>query len=86
MSDPGRADTDRGCLRLVLAVPLTLLTLVAGFFCRAALVTRPSGTWDHDAYAAIVLPCLPTLAAAAAALGLRLLGRPVLGRRWATLG
>ncbi|MEU2711798.1 hypothetical protein [Streptomyces sp. NPDC007205] len=56
-------------------MPLTLLPLAAGFFCRAALVTRPSGTSDHDAYAAVVLSCLLTLAAAAAVLGLRLLGR-----------
>ncbi|WP_433453826.1 hypothetical protein ACQPXS_36905 [Streptomyces sp. CA-142005] len=79
----GSADDDGGCLRLVLAVPVALLTLVTGFFCRAALVTRPSGPWDDDAYAAVVLSCLLTLLSAAAAVGVRLLGRRVLGWGWA---
>ena len=83
MTGPDAAGDDRGCLRLVLAVPLTLLTLAAGFFCWAALVTRPSGPWDDDAYAAIALSCVLTLLTAAAALGLRLLGRRVLGWAWA---
>ncbi|MFD8392596.1 hypothetical protein ACFV2N_26210 [Streptomyces sp. NPDC059680] len=80
---PDPADDDRGCLRLVLAVPSALLTLVAGFLCRTALVTRPSGPWDDAAHAGIDLSCLLTLLAAAAVLGGRLLGRRVLGWAWA---
>ncbi|UXY30936.1 hypothetical protein [Streptomyces sp. HUAS TT20] len=45
---------------MVLAVPLTLLTLIAAFFCWTALTMRPSGPWDDDAYAAIVLSCVLT--------------------------
>ncbi|MGW2424463.1 hypothetical protein ACWC0C_35375 [Streptomyces sp. NPDC001709] len=67
MNDPSRVDDDRGCLLLVLAVPLALLTLIAAYFCWTALTIRPSGSWDHDAYAGIVLSCVLTIGAAAAA-------------------
>ncbi|MEU0006745.1 hypothetical protein ABZ079_21325 [Streptomyces sp. NPDC006314] len=82
---PAAPDDDRGCLRLVMAAPLTLLTLVAGFFCRAALTIRPSGPWDDDAYAAMVLACVLTVAAGGAATGLWLFPsvRRVLGWGWA---
>ncbi|WP_416970300.1 hypothetical protein [Streptomyces sp. 4F14] len=66
------ADDDRGCLRLVLAVPLAALTLVAAYFCWTALTITPSGTWDDDAYAGIVLSCVVTLGAAGAVGALRL--------------
>ncbi|MEU9478786.1 hypothetical protein [Streptomyces sp. NPDC048191] len=67
MTDPARVDDDRGCLLLVLAVPLALLTLIAGYFCWTALTIRPSGPWDDDASAGIVLSCVLTIGAAAAA-------------------
>ncbi|MET7285421.1 hypothetical protein [Streptomyces sp. NPDC005573] len=67
MTTPSHADDERGCLRVVLAVPLVLLTLMAGYFCWTALTITPSGTWDDDAYAGIVLSCVVTLAAAGAA-------------------
>jgi hypothetical protein len=67
MNDPSRVDDDRGCLLLVLAVPLALLTLIAAYFCWTALSIRPSGPWDEDAYAGIVLSCVLTIGAAAAA-------------------
>ncbi|CAM5532023.1 hypothetical protein [Streptomyces aurantiogriseus] len=70
MTGPSHVDDDRGCLRLVLAVPLTLLTLIAVFFCWTALTIRPSGVWDDDAYAGIVLSCVLTIAAAGAAAAL----------------
>ncbi|MFF3892856.1 hypothetical protein ACFYY3_06625 [Streptomyces sp. NPDC001812] len=73
MTDSYHPDDDRGCLRLVLAVPITLLTVIAAFFCWAALTMRPSGPWDDDAYAAIVLSCILTIGAAGAAIGLWLL-------------
>jgi hypothetical protein len=36
MTHPSHADDDRGCLRLVLAVPLVLLTLIAAYSCMEA--------------------------------------------------
>ncbi|WP_416957485.1 hypothetical protein [Streptomyces sp. Agncl-13] len=66
MTQPALPNDDRGCLRLVLAVPLTLLTLVAAYFCWTALTIRPSGSWDDDAYAGIVLSCVLTIGAAGA--------------------
>lgn len=77
-------DDDRGCLRLVLAVPLVLLTLVALCFCWAALTIRPSGSWDDDAYAGIVLACVLSIGAAGAVVGVWLLPsvRRVMGWWW----
>lgn len=69
MAGPSHVDDDRGCLRLVLAVPLTLLTLIAAYFCWTALTITPSGTWDDDAYAGIVLSCVLTIAAPSASSG-----------------
>lgn len=69
-TDPSRVDDDRSCLLLVLTVPLGLLTLVAAYFCWTALTIRPSGPWDDDAYAGIVLSCLLTIGAAATAAAL----------------
>ncbi|MFB8776342.1 hypothetical protein [Streptomyces broussonetiae] len=70
MTSPSHMDDDRGCLRLGLAVPLTLLTLIAAFFCWTALTIRPSGAWYDDAYAGIVLSCVVTIASAGAAAAL----------------
>ncbi|MEU5533953.1 hypothetical protein [Streptomyces sp. NPDC020362] len=70
MTSPSHVDDDRGCLRLVLAVPLILLTLVAAYFCWTALIIRPSGPWDDDAYAGVVLSCVLTIGAAGAAAAL----------------
>lgn len=66
MTRPYHPDDDRGCLRLVLAVPLTLLILIAAMCCWAALTMRPSGPWDDEAYAGIVLACVFTIGAAGA--------------------
>ncbi|SFG68962.1 hypothetical protein [Streptomyces mirabilis] len=68
----------------MLAVPLTLLTLVAAYFCWMALTLSPSGSWDDDAYAGIVLSCVLTIGAACAATGLWLFApvRRVLGWGW----
>ncbi|MFH9553605.1 hypothetical protein [Streptomyces sp. NPDC017435] len=73
MTTPSPVDDDRGCLRLVLAVPLTLLTLIAAYFCWTALTITPSGPWDDDAYAGITLSCVLTIAAAGSAAALWLL-------------
>jgi hypothetical protein len=83
--DPEPGDDDRGCLRLLLAVPLPLLTLVAAYFCWTALTIRPSGSWDEDAYAGITLSCVLAIAAAGAATGLRLFRsvRRAVGWGWA---
>ncbi|MEU2909113.1 hypothetical protein ACWCQ0_06575 [Streptomyces massasporeus] len=70
MTSPSHLDDGRGCLRVVLAVPLILLTLVAAYFCWTALTITPSGTWDDDAYAGIVLSCVVTIAAALVAAAL----------------
>ncbi|MGY1579474.1 hypothetical protein [Streptomyces sp. MN13] len=83
---PHLPDDDRGGLRTVLAVPLVLLTLIAGFFCWCALTVRPNGPWDDGAYAAIVLSCLLSVSAAAAAAALWLFPwvRRVAGWAWLT--
>ncbi|MCQ0022918.1 hypothetical protein M4914_08095 [Streptomyces somaliensis DSM 40738] len=84
MTSSCHPDDDRGCLRLVLAVPLGLLTLIAAFFCRTALTIRPSGSWDDEAYAGIVLSCVLAIGAAIATTGLWLLPsvRRVIGWWW----
>ncbi|MFF2407043.1 hypothetical protein [Streptomyces sp. NPDC058092] len=61
-------EDDSGCLRRVMAVPLTLLYVIAAFCCYTALITRPSGSWDQDAYGAITLMCF--LAIVVSGLGL----------------
>jgi hypothetical protein len=73
MNRPSHPDNDRGGLRLVLAVPLTLLTLIAAYSRSTALTIRPSGSWHDDAYVGIVLSCVLTIGAAGAATGLWLL-------------
>ncbi|NEB81104.1 hypothetical protein G3I40_38740 [Streptomyces sp. SID14478] len=76
MSHPTIPDpdvADRGCLRLVLAVPFALLTLVAAYFCWTALTIRPSGSWDDDAYRGIEVSCLATVFLAGAVVLLWLL-------------
>ncbi|MFG3093663.1 hypothetical protein [Streptomyces sp. NPDC048202] len=85
MTDTSRPDTDRGCLAAVFAVPVALLTLVAGYFCWTALTIRPSGAWDDDASAGIVLSCVTTIGAAVTAGAVWALPpvRRVLGRWWA---
>ncbi|MEV0492070.1 hypothetical protein [Streptomyces atratus] len=84
MTSHSEVDNDRGCLRLVLAVPLILLTLVAAYFCWTALTIRPSGPWDDDAYAGIVLSCVLTIGAAGAVAVLWLLPsvRRIMGMWW----
>ncbi|MFD7605223.1 hypothetical protein ACFWAN_32930 [Streptomyces mirabilis] len=84
MTSRSEVDNDRGCLRLVLAVPLILLTLVAAYFCWTALTIRPSGPWDDDAYAGIVLSCVLTIGAAGAVAVLWLLPsvRRIMGWWW----
>ncbi|MEU6243822.1 hypothetical protein [Streptomyces sp. NPDC047024] len=84
MTRPSHPDDDRGALRLVFAVPLILLTLVAAYFCWTALTIRPSGSWDDDAYVGIVLSCVLAIGAAGAATGLWLLPsvRRVMGWGW----
>ncbi|MEV0481418.1 hypothetical protein AB0I69_12520 [Streptomyces sp. NPDC050508] len=84
MTSPSPADDDRGCLRLVLAVPLVLLTLAATSCCWAALAIRPSGPWDDDAYAGIVLACVLSVGAAGAVVGVWLVPsvRRVMGWWW----
>ncbi|WP_328315371.1 hypothetical protein OG432_04890 [Streptomyces sp. NBC_00442] len=61
MTDPHHVEDDSGCLRLVLAVPSSLLALIAAFFCRTALTIHPYGAWDRDAFAGIAVSCLLTI-------------------------
>lgn len=70
MTSASPVDDDRGCLRLVLAVPLTLLTLIAAYFCWTALTITPSGTWDDDANTGIVLSCILTITSGGTAVAL----------------
>lgn len=64
MTDSCQPSDDRGWLRLVLAVPITLFTLIGAASCWTALTIRPSGPWDDDAYGGIELSCLLTIGAA----------------------
>jgi hypothetical protein len=84
MTDLARPDDDRGCLRVVLALPFGVLTLIAAYFCWTAMSIRPYGSWDDDAYAGIVLSCAVTIAAAASVAVLWLLPsvRRVMGWAW----
>ncbi|WP_258311308.1 hypothetical protein [Streptomyces sp. NWU49] len=50
---PHRPDDDRRLLRVILAVPVVLLTLAAAFFLWPAINTRPDGDWDQAAYGGI---------------------------------
>ncbi|MFJ1748707.1 hypothetical protein ACIOJD_21015 [Streptomyces sp. NPDC088116] len=59
---------DQGCLRRVMAVPLVILHTIAAGCCYSALITRPSGPWDQDAYGAITLSCFLAIAVSATAL------------------
>ncbi|MFM9629570.1 MULTISPECIES: hypothetical protein [Streptomyces] len=71
MTDSCQPSDDRGWLRLVLAVPVTLFTLIGAASCWTALTIRPSGPWDDDAYGGIELSCLLTIGAAGAVVALR---------------
>lgn len=84
MTDLARPDDDRGCLRVVLALPFGVLTLVAAYFCWTAISIRPYGSWDDDAYAGIALSCAVTIAAAGSVAALWLLPsvRRVIGWVW----
>ncbi|MFF5883301.1 hypothetical protein ACF1DW_18320 [Streptomyces sp. NPDC014603] len=52
---PHHPDDDRRLLRVILAVPVVLLTLVAAFFLWLALNTRPDDAGDEAAYGGIEL-------------------------------
>ncbi|MFH9733891.1 hypothetical protein [Streptomyces sp. NPDC017260] len=54
---PHHPDDDRRLLRVILAVPVVLLTLAAAFFLWLAVSTRPDGDWDQAAYGGIELAC-----------------------------
>ncbi|MFH8926440.1 hypothetical protein ACH4D4_05240 [Streptomyces pristinaespiralis] len=75
---------EQGCLRWVLGVPLAILNLIAAWFCWTALTIRPSGPWDDDARAGIVLSCVLTIAAVVVALLITLIpsARRALSRWW----
>jgi hypothetical protein len=63
---PHHPDDDRRLLRVVLAVPVVLLTLAAAFFLWLAIVTRPDSGGDQAAYGGIELACALTLVLAGA--------------------
>ncbi len=52
---PYHPDDDRRLLRVILAVPVVLLTVVSAFFLWPAVNTRPDGDWDQAAYGGIEL-------------------------------
>jgi hypothetical protein len=54
---PHHPDDDRRLLRVILAVPVVLLTLASAFFLWLAIITRPDGDWDQAAYGGIELAC-----------------------------
>ncbi|QKW09080.1 hypothetical protein HUT18_24550 [Streptomyces sp. NA04227] len=72
---------------MVLAVPLVLLTLISAFFCWFAVMIRPSGSWDDEAYAAIELGCVFSIGASGLAVALWSLRsvRQVMGWGWLVL-
>ncbi|MFB6672257.1 hypothetical protein ACFCWG_07640 [Streptomyces sp. NPDC056390] len=84
MTDLAPPDADRGCLRVALALPFGVLTLIAAYFCWTAMSIRPYGSWDDDAYTGIALSCAVTIAAAGSAAALWLLPsvRRVIGWWW----
>ncbi|MER8029463.1 hypothetical protein ABTZ78_10925 [Streptomyces bauhiniae] len=84
MTGPSPADDDPRPLATVYAVPIVLLTLVSAYFCWTALTIRPSGDWDDDAYAGIVLACVVSVGAAGVAAAVWVLPsvRRVLGWGW----
>lgn len=51
---PAPPDDDR-LLRVILAMPVVLLTVVSAFFLWLAINTRPDGDWDQAAYGGIEL-------------------------------
>ncbi|WP_432056408.1 hypothetical protein [Streptomyces sp. bgisy022] len=52
---PHHPDDDRRLLRVILAVPVVLLTVVSAFFLWLAINTRPDGDGDQAAYGGIEL-------------------------------
>ncbi|WP_279331463.1 hypothetical protein [Streptomyces sp. OS603R] len=52
---PHHPHGDRRLLRVILAVPVVLLTVVSAFFLWLAINTRPDGDWDQAAYGGIEL-------------------------------
>lgn len=84
MTGPSRTADDRHWLATVYALPVVLLTLVSAYFCWTALTIRPSGAWDDDAYAGIVLACVMGVGAAGVAAVVWVLPpvRRVLGWGW----
>lgn len=84
MPGPSPTADDRHWLTTVYAVPVVLLTLVSAYFCWLALTIRPSGAWDDDAYAGIVLACVMSVGAAGVAAAVWVLPpvRRVLGWGW----
>ncbi|MEU6382751.1 hypothetical protein ABZ847_04215 [Streptomyces bauhiniae] len=84
MPGPSPTADDRYRLATVYAVPIILLTLVSAYFCWLALTIRPSGAWDEDAYAGIVLACVMSVGAAGVATAVWVLPpvRRVLGWGW----
>ncbi|MEV5342571.1 hypothetical protein AB0K93_29405 [Streptomyces sp. NPDC052676] len=63
---PHHPDDDRCLLRVILAVPVVLLTLAAAFFLWLAITTRPDGDWDQAAYGGIELACALAVVSAGA--------------------
>ncbi|MBW5481234.1 hypothetical protein [Streptomyces bambusae] len=53
---------DRGCLRWVLGVPLTLIHLLNAFFVYSAVAFSPQGDWDDQGYAGLGAVCLASVA------------------------
>ncbi|MET7674634.1 hypothetical protein [Streptomyces seoulensis] len=84
MTGPSPTADDRHWLATVYAVPVVLLTLISAYFCWTALTIRPSGAWDDDAYAGIVLACVMGVGAAGVAAVVWVLPpvRRVLGWGW----
>ncbi|RSS79555.1 hypothetical protein [Streptomyces sp. WAC06614] len=53
---------DRGCLRWVLGVPLTLVHLLNAFCVYSAVAFAPQGEWDDQGYAGITMACICAIA------------------------
>ncbi|MER7052435.1 hypothetical protein [Streptomyces sp. NPDC000351] len=79
---PHHPDDDRRLLRVILAVPMVLLTLAAAFFLRPTISTRPDGDWDQAAYGGIEPACALSVASAGAVGALRLSPSVRRVRRW----
>ncbi|MFC9296442.1 hypothetical protein ACFTWH_12375 [Streptomyces sp. NPDC057011] len=75
---------DRGCLRWVLGVPLTLIHALNAGAVALAVFAGPQGEWDHQGYEGVSAMCLISLCLSVLGLALTLIPsvRRAMGLWW----